>query len=210
LHELPANGCQEPNEMVPKLFGQIRERYVDRPGGYTRVLRIEPMKEDQSESAILELVDGTKDMRFAMTAMTLAQRPARQQFSEKTAEHVKKVTQFRKDGVDELQHMVKQMRIAKKRGIDKRVLPPPRKVYPEVKEKREMHYYDDVGPYKRANPLVIKRGALKRKQTGKVAPSEVKDATIKSISAPILKKSAPVKSERTGTKPTTKPKPQLA
>ena len=39
--------------MVPKLFGPIRDRYLTRPGGYTRVLRIEPMKEDQAESAIL-------------------------------------------------------------------------------------------------------------------------------------------------------------
>jgi large subunit ribosomal protein L17 len=52
---------QEPNDMVPKLFGPIRERYADRPGGYTRILRIEPMKEDQAESAILELVDGPRD-----------------------------------------------------------------------------------------------------------------------------------------------------
>jgi hypothetical protein len=203
--------------MVPKLFGQIRERYLDRPGGYTRVLRIEPMKEDQSESAILELVDGTKDMRFAMTAMTLAQLPARQQFNEKTAENVKKVTQFRKDGVGDLQHMVKQLRIAKMKGIDNRKLAPPRKVYPEVKEKREMHYYDDVGPYKRPNPLVISRSALKRKQPSKVAPSMKKgapsgnkDATIKSISAPSKGKSSAVEIGRASTKSTTKPKPQMA
>ncbi|RMY29215.1 hypothetical protein D0864_17006, partial [Hortaea werneckii] len=44
-----------PNEMLPKLFGPLRERYASRPGGYTRVLRIEPVKEDQAPSAILEL-----------------------------------------------------------------------------------------------------------------------------------------------------------
>jgi large subunit ribosomal protein L17 len=36
------------------------------------VLRVEPAKEDQAESAILELVDGPKDMRFALTAQTVA------------------------------------------------------------------------------------------------------------------------------------------
>jgi len=58
--------------MVPKLFGDIAERYKERPGGYTRVLRIEPLKSDQAESAILELVDGPKDMLFALTAKTVA------------------------------------------------------------------------------------------------------------------------------------------
>jgi hypothetical protein len=182
------------------------------------------MKEDQSESAILELVDGTKDMRFAMTAMTLAQLPERQQFNEKTAENVKKVTQFRKDGVEDLQHMVSQMRLAKKRGIDKRVLPPPRKVYPETQVKREMHYFDDVSPYKRANSLVVRKSALKRKTSGKLAPSEKKsapsenkDAASKSTVVPSQSKSAPRsskstadKSRRADTKPRTLPKPQMA
>ena len=55
---------------MPKLFGELRERYAARPGGYTRVLRVEPQKEDQAPSAILEQVDGPRDMRFAMTART--------------------------------------------------------------------------------------------------------------------------------------------
>jgi len=33
-----------PHDLLPKLFGNLRERYADRPGGYTRVLRIEPQK----------------------------------------------------------------------------------------------------------------------------------------------------------------------
>jgi large subunit ribosomal protein L17 len=139
--------------MVPKLFGPIRERYASRPGGYTRVLRIEPMKEDQAESAILELVDGPKDMRFAMTAKTLAQVPTHKQFTEKTAENVKKVTRFREDGMEQLRDMVSRMRLEKERGIDNRVLPPPRKVYPEEKMKREMHYYEDVDHYRLPNSL---------------------------------------------------------
>jgi large subunit ribosomal protein L17 len=143
--------------MVPKLFGPIRERYASRPGGYTRVLRIEPMKEDQAESAILELVDGPKDMRFAMTAKTLAQIPTYKQFNEKTAENIKKVTRFREDGVEQLRDMVTRMRLEKERGIDDRILPPPRKVYPETKVKRELHYYEDVDPYTLANPLTHRK-----------------------------------------------------
>ncbi|MCJ1313245.1 hypothetical protein MMC25_006922 [Agyrium rufum] len=57
--------------ILPHIFSTIKDRYATRPGGYTRVLRIEPLKEDQAPSAILELVDGPKDMRFHMTAKTL-------------------------------------------------------------------------------------------------------------------------------------------
>ncbi|KAI2639998.1 ribosomal protein L17 [Xylaria nigripes] len=62
-----------PHDLLPKLFGELRQRYQERPGGYTRVLRTEPKsKYDQGDSAILELVDGPKDMRFAMTAAAVA------------------------------------------------------------------------------------------------------------------------------------------
>jgi len=150
--------------MVPKLFGDIRKRYASRPGGYTRILRIEPMKEDQAESAILELVDGKRDLRFAMTAKTLARIPPNQQFNEKTAENVKKVTQFRKHGVEKLREMVWRMRRAREAGTDNRVLPPPRKVYPEEKMKREMHYYEEVDNWKLPNPIWRGRTKAKSKE----------------------------------------------
>jgi large subunit ribosomal protein L17 len=137
--------------MVPKLFGPIRRRYADRPGGYTRVLRIEPMKEDQAESAILELVDGPKDMRFAMTAKILARRPTLSGLSPGVTQHVKKVTQFREDGVDGLRSMVQKLRRHNRHGQDDRILASPRKVYPEDKMKRDMHYFEDVDDYKPPN-----------------------------------------------------------
>src|SRR5437764_5319340 len=94
---------QNPLQHLPKLFGPLRERYQSRPGGYTRVLRIEPLKTDQAPSAILELVDGPKDMRFLMTAKTLArQRAEGVQPNEITRLNVKKVTQFREDGEEAL------------------------------------------------------------------------------------------------------------
>jgi large subunit ribosomal protein L17 len=140
--------------MVPKLFGPIRERYASRPGGYTRVLRVEPLKEDQAESAILELVDGPRDLRFAMTAKTLANTPKTKQFNQRTAENVRKVTRFRENGVETLQAMVERMRIAKEKGIDNRVLPAPQKVYPEEKAKRQMHYFEETDNYRLPNKIV--------------------------------------------------------
>jgi len=100
-----------PHELLPKLFGPLRERYADRPGGYTRVLRIEPLKPDQAPSAILELVDGPKDMRFAITARTIAKREADGiEMNEITARNIEKVTRYRKNGEAELEKMVQKMK----------------------------------------------------------------------------------------------------
>jgi hypothetical protein len=98
---------QKPHEILPKLFGPLRERYENRPGGYTRVLRIEPEKEDQAPSAILELVDGPKDIRFAMTAKTIANvREKGNQINDMTAANIQKVTRYRPDGERDLEEMV--------------------------------------------------------------------------------------------------------
>lgn len=87
---------QRPHELLPKLFGPLAQRYANRPGGYTRVLRIEPIKEDQAPSAILELVDGPKDMRFALTAKTIAAvRSKGHEINDMTAVNIQKVTRFR-------------------------------------------------------------------------------------------------------------------
>lgn len=68
------------------------------------------MKDDQAESAILELVDGPRDMRFAMVAKTVARCTKEgRDLNEITLRNIKKVTQFRKDGEKELQGLVDKM-----------------------------------------------------------------------------------------------------
>ncbi|HDL4505114.1 50S ribosomal protein L17 [Staphylococcus aureus] len=41
---------------LQKLFGEIAERYTERQGGYTRILKQGPRRGDGSESVIIELV----------------------------------------------------------------------------------------------------------------------------------------------------------
>lgn len=93
--------------MNDKLFSVIRERYADRDGGYTRVLHIEPYNDDAAPSAILELVDGPKDMRFAMTAKSVAYHASKgNQIPELTLMNMDKVTRFRPNGKQEFQNVV--------------------------------------------------------------------------------------------------------
>ena len=43
-------------DLPAKLFGEIAEKYSDRVGGYTRIVKVGPRKGDSAEVAILQLV----------------------------------------------------------------------------------------------------------------------------------------------------------
>jgi large subunit ribosomal protein L17 len=45
------------HSLVPKLFGDLRQRYQSRLGGYTRLLRIPNRAGDNAKMAVIELVD---------------------------------------------------------------------------------------------------------------------------------------------------------
>lgn len=44
-------------DVMTKLFDEIAGDYVDRPGGYTRIIRIGPRRGDGAKMVMLELVD---------------------------------------------------------------------------------------------------------------------------------------------------------
>ena len=44
-------------EIVKKLFEDLAPRYMDRPGGYTRMFKLPPRTSDAAEMVILELVE---------------------------------------------------------------------------------------------------------------------------------------------------------
>lgn len=43
--------------LLQKLFGELKDRYAQRPGGYTRIMRAGFRRGDAADVAILELVD---------------------------------------------------------------------------------------------------------------------------------------------------------
>jgi large subunit ribosomal protein L17 len=53
---LAAGRLNDP-EIVKKLFDEIAPRYADRPGGYTRVIKLGPRGGDAAEMALIELVE---------------------------------------------------------------------------------------------------------------------------------------------------------
>ena len=101
------------------------------------MLRIEPEKEDQAPSAILELVDGPKDMRFAMTAKTIAAiRERGNEINDMTAANIQKVTRYRPQGEEELEEMVRKFETLAAEGDTGVEEVRKKRVYPRLERSR--------------------------------------------------------------------------
>jgi Ribosomal protein L17 len=81
---------------MPKLFDTLASRYKNRPGGYTRIHRLPPRYGDMAPQAILELVDGKRDIHFSMTARRVARSAilGTKWLSESTKDAMYRVFQF--------------------------------------------------------------------------------------------------------------------
>ena len=54
--------------LTPKVFETLATRYATRPGGYTRIHKFGNRLGDNAPHAVLELVDGPRDLKFEMAA----------------------------------------------------------------------------------------------------------------------------------------------
>lgn len=96
------------------------------------------MKEDQAPSAILELVDGPKDMRFALTAKTIAQIRSRgHEINDMTRANIQKVTRFRGGhGEEQLEEMVGRFERLGREGDEGVEEVRKKRVYPDLARSR--------------------------------------------------------------------------
>ncbi len=51
-----ALAARRSNDVVHRLFADIAPRFAERPGGYTRILKLGPRRSDSTEMVFLELV----------------------------------------------------------------------------------------------------------------------------------------------------------
>lgn len=77
-------------DAVKELFGPVAQKVGDRPGGYTRILKMMNRKGDNAEMSIIELVDFNEAMLAEKSSKTAAKksttRRSRKPAAKKTAE----------------------------------------------------------------------------------------------------------------------------
>jgi len=144
-------------ELIPRLFDQVGPKFVKRPGGYTRIIKIGFRNSDGAEMALIELLEEFKDVSAKKetdtkaksskpsdtpkTATKKAKKPSRGKKKEKP----KKLKEKKKSAVTkEIKKKAVKKKTAKKKSVKKK----------SVKKKAEK------------KKAVKKRTASKKKSTG--------------------------------------------
>jgi len=84
---------------LARLFDELGERFKDRPGGYTRIIKMGRRSGDGAELAIIELVDNARDKEAQNTAR---KRPAKGSPKKKSAEtKAESATKDKEEGAGE-------------------------------------------------------------------------------------------------------------
>jgi large subunit ribosomal protein L17 len=79
---------------VHKLFSDVGPRFVDRPGGYSRIIRIGPRQGDAAEMVYLELVDYVTEGATAAPSRPVKEREPEAAEAEEELEAEDEVTEI--------------------------------------------------------------------------------------------------------------------
>jgi large subunit ribosomal protein L17 len=82
---------------LTRLFDELGERFKDRPGGYTRIIKMGRRSGDGAELAIIELVDNARDKEAQSTARKRAAKGS----SKKKSTETKAATKDKEEGAGE-------------------------------------------------------------------------------------------------------------